>query len=314
MKVLVTGPWLFRHVEEMQPDFPSVQFIMTQSPDEQLAAAADVEVIFGSVTDQLLAAAPRLKWVQAGGAGVDWMPRGLADTDIVVTNLRGAHAATIAEHTLGMLVYLARRFDDLRRAQSERVWHVPAPQPTVGLAGMTMGVIGLGNIGRAVAVRAHAFEMEVIAVDAQPVPQPEYVGEVRLLDGLDDLLRRADAVTVAVPKTDETLGMLGPRQLALMKPTAYLLVMSRGGIVDEPALIRMLRAGELAGAGLDVTATEPLPADSALWDAPNIFITPHISPLSALTGTISRDILHRNLSHYLAGEPLENLVDTNLRY
>jgi phosphoglycerate dehydrogenase-like enzyme len=156
--------------------------------------------------------------------------------------------------------------------------------------------------------------MKVIAVDAHELPKPDYVAELRLLDGLHDLLRRADVVAVATPITAGTRGLLGPEELALLKPGAYLLVMSRGGIVDEPTLVRLLRDGTLAGAGLDVTAVEPLPADSELWDAPNIIITPHSSPVSEQTHAAVTAILRRNLSHYLAGEPLENVVDKKLGY
>ena len=314
VKVLVTNEWIVGFVDALRSEFPAVEFIVPDSEEHKLAAAADAEVALGSVTAELLAAAPRLKWVQSGSAGVEWIPPELADIDIVVTNTRGAHAATIAEHAFGMLIALARRFDDLRQAQRDKVWLRPAPQPTVGLAGLTMGVIGLGNIGRAIAVRAHAFEMPVIAVDAHPVARPDYVAEVGLLDGLDDLLRRADVVAVATPITAATRGMLSAERLALLKPTAYLLGMSRGGIIDEPALVRMLREGTLAGAGLDVTAVEPLPADSELWDAPNILISPHSSPTSARTGELVGSMIRRNLQRYLAGEPLENVVDKSLKY
>ena len=314
LKVLVTNEWIVGFVDALRRELPAVEFIVPDTEEQKLAAAADAEVALGSVTAELLAAAPRLKWVQSGSAGVEWIPPELAETDIVVTNTRGAHAATIAEHAFGMLIALARRFDDLRQAQRDKVWLRPAPQPTVGLAGLTMGVIGLGNIGRAIAVRAHAFEMPVIAVDAHPVARPDYVAELGLLDGLDDLLRRADVVAVATPITDATRGMLSAERLALLKPTAYLLGMSRGGIIDEPALVRMLREGALAGAGLDVTAVEPLPADSELWDAPNILISPHSSPTSARTGELVGTMIRRNLQRYLAGEPLENVVDKSLKY
>ena len=314
LKVLVTNEWIVGFVDALRRELPAVEFIVPDTEEQKLAAAADAEVALGSVSAELLAAAPRLKWVQSGSAGVEWIPPELAATDIVVTNTRGAHAATIAEHAFGMLIALARRFDDLRQAQRDKVWLRPPPQPTVGLAGMTMGVIGLGNIGRAIAVRAHAFEMPVIAVDAHPVERPDYVVELGLLDGLDDLLRRADVVAVATPITDATRGMLSAERLALLKPTAYLLGMSRGGIIDEPALVRMLREGALAGAGLDVTAVEPLPADSDLWDAPNILISPHSSPSSARTGELVGTMIRRNLQRYLAGEPLENVVDKSLKY
>jgi phosphoglycerate dehydrogenase-like enzyme len=177
-----------------------------------------------------------------------------------------------------------------------------------------MGIIGLGNIGRAIAKLAHAFEMNVIAVDAHEVPRPDYVSELGLLDGMDGLLRRSDVVVVATPITAETRGMLGAEQLALLKPSAYLMVMSRGGIIDEAALARMLREGRLAGAGLDVTATEPLPPESELWDAPNIFITPHCSPASKQTGELVVKICRENLARYLSNEPLSHVVDKRLGY
>ena len=124
----------------------------------------------------------------------------------------------------------------------------PAPEGTVGLSGLTMGIVGLGSIGRAIAERARGFAMRVIAVDAHELPRPDYVAELGLLDGMPDLLRRADVVAVATPITDRTRGMLGARELALLKPSAYLLVMSRGGIVDEPT-VRAHAAGGLAGRG-----------------------------------------------------------------
>ena len=308
MKALVTDEWVLRYVNELKAEFPEVEFVRE--------ASAEIEVVIGRVDDEVLETVPNVKWIQALSAGVEWL-RGapaLAESEVVVTNARGAHAATIAEHAFGMLVFLARRFDALYRAQQERVWMQPAPAGTTGVSGLTMGVIGLGHIGRAIAVRAHGFDMKVIAVDVHELPKPDYVAELRLLDGLDDLLRRADVVAVATPITDRTRAMLGPRELALLKPSAILLVMSRGGIVDEPAVVRMLREGTLAGAGLDVTAVEPLPADSELWDAPNIIITPHSSPVSAQTHASVTAILRRNLRHYLAGEPLENVVDKKLGY
>jgi phosphoglycerate dehydrogenase-like enzyme len=156
--------------------------------------------------------------------------------------------------------------------------------------------------------------MNVIAVDTHEIPKPDFVTELRLSDGLDDLLRRADVVAVTTPHTPETVGLLGEQQLRLMKSTAYLLVVSRGGIVDEDVLTEMLHEGQLAGAGLDVTATEPLPEDSPLWDTPNLLVTPHCSGRSAFTSASAMAIFHENLRRYLAGEPLTNLVDLKLGY
>lgn len=316
MKVLIGTPWASRFLDDLRSEFPDVEFAWAESEDELVALAPGCEAAVGPITEKVFAAAKDLRWIQSTSAGVEWMARipALADTDIIVTNTRGAHASTIAEHTLGMLVFLARGFADLYEAQKRKEWVRPLPRPGVGLAGLTMGIIGLGNIGRAIAERAHAMEMTILAVDAHEVPQPECVSELRTLDGLTDLLQRSDVVVVATPITEETRGMLGAAELAHMKPTAYLMVMSRGGIIDEDALVTMLQEDKLAGAGLDVAAVEPLPEDSPLWDAPNIFITPHSSPSSQQTAANVTSMVKTNLTRFLAGEPLLNVVDKKLGY
>lgn len=316
MKVLITSPYMNHYVGDWQQEFPQVEFVSGATPEELTHAAADAEVAFGAVSSDLLRAAPKLRWIQSGSAGVEWMQAvpELRDTDIVVCNTRGAHATTIAEHTFGMLIHLARNFAQLYENQKQHVWNTPRTRPYVGLVGMTMGIVGLGQIGRAIAKRAHAFEMDIIAVDAHPVQKPDYVSELRLLDGLDDLMRRSDVVVIAIPITPETRGLIGAAQLQQMKPGSFLLVMSRGGIVDEPTAIAMLRDGRLAGAGFDVAAIEPLPADNELWDAPNVLITPHCSPASEQTQANVRNIIKENLRRYLAGEPLYNVVDKKLGY
>lgn len=317
MKVVITTPWVQNYLDEWQKDFPQVEFVGGSTAEEIKAAAADAEVAFGPVNEELFHAAPKLRWIQSGSAGVEWLAHApsLRESDVTVTNTRGAHATTIAEHTIGMLVFLARRFDELYEAQKRHDWiRGQGGAARVGLAGLTMGVIGLGQLGRAIAKRAHAFEMTVIAVDVNEVPKPDCVAEVRRLDGLADLMQRSDVVVVATPITNETRGMIGPDLLRMMQPSAFLLVISRGGIIDEPTLIDMLRTGKLAGAGLDVTAVEPLPADSELWDCPNIFITPHNSPSSMQTRNNVMSIMKDNLRRYLAGEPLTNLVDKKLGY
>lgn len=317
MKVLLTADWMHRYFDDdVRAEFPQVEFVSGQTPEELMAAAGDAEVAFGYITPELFQAAKALRWIQSASAGVEWMGNvaGLAESDVIVTNTRGAHAATMAEHAFGLLFFLTRGFDSLYVSQQQRVWQYPVQRAGVGLAGLTMGIIGLGNIGRAIGERAKAFQMDVIAVDAHDVPQPEYVSQLGRLDEMPELLRRADVVVVATPITSETRGMLGPDELTLMKPSAYLIVMSRGGIIDEPTVAQMLRDGRLAGAGLDVTAIEPLPADSELWDAPHIIITPHCSPSSSQTGANVTQIMKENLRRYIAGEPLTNLVDKRLGY
>lgn len=316
MKLLVTVRWDKQQLESISAAFPQVEFVTALTTADMAREIADAEAVFGRIDREAFLAAKKLRWIQSQGAGVETLAEipELAESDVVVTNTRGAHAATIAEHTLGMLVALARGFQSLFKAQEQHIWLRPLEKPSVGLTGLTLGVIGLGNIGRAIARRGWAFDMNVIAVDANEVPRPEYVSEVRRLDGLTDLLRRSDAVVVSAPFTPETSGMLGPEQLALLKPSAYLLVVSRGGIVDEHALVVMLKEGRLAGAGLDVQSQEPLPPESELWDAPSIIITPHCSGQSRQTTAMATAIFRDNLTRYLAGQPLTNLVDLRRGY
>ncbi len=311
MKLLVTAPWSEEQLAETRAAYPAVEFVWGQSHDAAERQIGDTGIVFGHLHRDGFLAARQLKWIQCQGAGVEWVAQipELIESDVLLTNTRGAHAATIAEHTFGMLVYLARGFRTLVAAQERKEWLRPLGFQSVGLAGQTLGVIGLGHIGRAIARRGHAFDMDVIAVDAFDVPKPDDVRAVRQLDGLPDLLSQADVVVVAAPLTNETRGMLGPEQLALLKPSAYLLAVSRGGIVDDRALAGMLKAGRLAGAGLDVQEQEPLPADHPLWDAPNLILTPHCSGQSALTTAMGTAIFRENLGHYFAGEPLVNLVD-----
>ena len=316
MKVLMTARWVERFANAFQQDFPQVEFVFAETAEEIAAKAADADAAFGPLTSSQLQAAPNLRWIQSASAGVEWMRNApeLAERNITVCNTRGAHASTIAEHTFGMLVFIARDFDGLYEAQKRHEWKNPPATPLVGLAGLKMGIIGLGNIGRQIAIRAAAFEMDVIAVDAHAVEKPDHVSDLQLLDGMPALLRESDVVVVTVPITAETRGMLGPDELALLKQEAFFIVISRGGIFDEPTLIRMLEEGKLAGAALDVAATEPLPADAPLWDAPNLFITPHCSPTSSQTSANVTRILRENLRRFLNGEPLQNTVNVKLGY
>ncbi len=316
MKLLIIGSWDQDRLAEVRKMFPQVEFTAASDQDKILREIPDAEVVYGGITREAFLAAKKLKWIQNTGAGVEKLARisEIAGSDVIVTNTRGAHAATIAEHTFGLLISLTRNLRQTFQAQRDHNWGVQFDNPMVGLTGLTLGMVGLGNIGRAIAKRGYAFDMNVIAIDAHEVAKPDFVTELRLSDGLDDLLQRSDVVAVTTPHTPNTAGLLGEQQLRLMKPSSYLLVVSRGGIVDEDALVRMLNEGKLAGAGLDVTATEPLPEDSPLWDTPDLLITPHCSGRSAFTSASALAIFHENLRRYLADEPLTNLVDLKLGY
>jgi D-3-phosphoglycerate dehydrogenase len=179
----------------------------------------------------------------------------------------------------------------------------------VSLKGKTMGIIGFGNIGRAIAHRATGFEMRVLAVDTESVPPGEGVEQVWPLSRLTDLCREADVLVISAPMTPTTRGMVRAEHIRAMKRGSYLLQMSRGGIVNEEALVDALEEGHIAGAGLDVTETEPLPVGDPLWTAPNLIVTPHSSAASPLTTDLVWKILDENVGRFVRGEPLMNLVE-----
>ena len=292
-----------------------VEFISPERDQPTAPLAADVDAVFGQLTPDEFAAAKRLRWVQSPSAGVEWMWKvpGLADSQVVVTNMRGAHAATIAEHAFAMLLAHTRGLLTFEQNQREHAWR-RADQRLVGIKGLTMGIVGFGNIGRAIARRAVGFEMRVLAVDAESVPPAEGVEAVWPLDRLDDLCRECDVLVNSAPLTPRSRGMIGAQQIRVLKRGSYILSMSRGGIVDEVALVDALEEGHLAGAGLDVTATEPLPAGDPLWTAPNLIITPHSSASSKLTTELVWSILDENLGRFERGQELINLVDKHRGY
>ncbi len=318
MKLIVTAPQRSaERLAALERDFPTVQIV---SPDERETVPSvigDADAVFGTLTADEFANARELRWIQSPSAGVEWVARvpALISSDVVVTNMRGAHAATIAEHAFAMLLTLTRALRSFEVYQNRHEWaRGEIIGQMRGIKGLTMGIIGFGNIGRAIARRATGFEMNVLAVDAQPVTGSDGVSSVWPLTRLDDLCAASDVLVIAAPITRETRGMVGGPQLARLPHGAYLLAMSRGGIVDEPALLDALRAGRLAGAGLDVTATEPLPAEDPLWDAPNTIITPHSSPVSTLTSDLVWSILADNVGRFVRGEPLINVIDKELGY
>ena len=322
MKLLVTVPWNAEQLQRVSRSYPQVELCIALTEQAVLEAIPEAEVVFGDISRRVFSAAHRLRWIQCHGAGVNKLvaiPE-LVASDVLLTNTRGAHAATIAEHFFGMIISLTHQFPKLYAAQLQRAWlhwsdwPDKVGAPPISLQGLTLGIVGFGNIGRAIATRAHGFEMQIIAVDRFPVPLPDYLSEFWLIDEFTELLKRSDVVVVTVPGTPETYRLLSREALSQMKPSAYLCGVSRGGIIDEEALAIMLQEHRLAGAALDVTEIEPLSATSPLWTAPNLILTPHIAGKSETSTTAATTILIENLGHYLAGRPLTNVVDKRLGF
>ncbi len=297
---------------------PDMQLVVTDDRSQIEALMGDVEIAAGHVAPALLAKAPNLRWYQQWGAGADWLMRHpeIAARDFIVTNASGVHAIQISEHILAFLLAFARRLPDAVRAQSQHRWQRQAsPGDSVfELAGKTLVLIGVGAIGARTAQVAAALGVRVLGIRRNAGNAAPGVEQICGPERLHDFLPQADFVVLTVPLTPETRKLMGERELRLMKPTAYIVNIGRGGTIDEAALVRALAEGWIAGAGLDVFENEPLPADSPLWDMPNVIITAHYAGATPAYDERAMAIFLENLRHYVAGEPLRNVVDKRLGY
>lgn len=283
----------------------------TEESVDEILAQADVLVGF-RIPDDLRRRAPRLKWIQVLRAGLSQEKQYL-DT-VVVTNARGLHAEPIAEYILGVMIYFAKDFANLIEQKRNRTSH----RVLMGeLKGQTAGIIGLGGIGEETARLCRAHGMRVIATRRSATRRQTNVGHVdELLPAADlpEVVGRSDYLILTVPGTAETERLIGEAEIALMKPDAVLINVGRGSCVDEPALIRALKAGRPRGAGLDVTATEPLPPESELYDLPNVFLSYHNSGTFTSYNDRALDLFTENLRRAIRGEPLLNVADPDRGY
>lgn len=280
--------------------------------DEQLQNA---EVIIGNVDPTVVSAAGKLKWMQLNSAGANqYIPKGILAEETVLTCASGAYAQSVTEAMISATMALYRKVTDYYDNQKKHLWKDEGDFQSP--YGATVVVLGLGNIGCAYARIMKAMGSYVIGLNKHPGEKPDCVDELYTMEYFDECLKRADLVACILPGTAETKGMIGKKQLKAMKSTAYLLNFGRGNSVDSIALYEALKAGEIAGAALDVTDPEPLPADHILWDAPNILITPHCAGKFHIPVTLDNisDIVAANLKHYLKGEPLEHVVNRKLGY
>ena len=315
MKVLIgANPMgLEKAIPDLQQSYPDLNFVHCGVREETIEFIGDADIYMGWLNKEVFLAAEDLKWIQSPSSGINYylaIPE-LVESDVLLTSARGTHAACLAESTFGMILGFTRGIIESKVYQQQHEWAIRQIRPKlVELTGSTMGIIGFGAFGRALAKRAQAFDMQIVAVDIFPANKPDYVKALWGLDQLDDLLRESDYIVVTVPATPDTDGMLGAEQLALMKPEAMLLGMSRGGVIDQAALAKALRENRLAAAALDVFKPEPLPADSNLWDLENLLITPHIAGGTQYEGQHILNIFTENLARFLQNDlPLRNQID-----
>jgi phosphoglycerate dehydrogenase-like enzyme len=229
--------------------------------------------------------------------------------------MRGVHGPAIADHAMAMLLSLTRNLRFYDAAQRQGEWaERDTPTPCVSLHGRTMLVVGMGGIGEEIARRAHGFGMRVIATRRSETPAPDFVERVGKPDQLLGMLPDADVVAICVPLTSETENLFDAKAFAAMKKGSYLINIARGRIVNTDALLAALQSGHLAGACLDVTDPEPLPADHPLWKEPNVIITPHMAAAGEVTEQRHRLLRMENIRRFAAGEPLLNVVDKKAGY
>ena len=273
---------------------------------EARIAEADVLVVSGLWRNEVAAMAPRLKFIQSIGAGTDQFDRSmLAARGIRLASAAGVNARAVSEHAMSLILALARRLPEARDNQRRKFWRGmigDLAQREDEMADKTVVIVGLGRIGGRLAQLAKAFDMRVIGVRRDPAGGRGAADEVHALAALPGLLPLADFVVLTCPLTPETTNLIDATALAAMQPSAYLVNCARGRVVDEPALVAALQAGTIAGAGIDVTWDEPLPADSPLWEAPGAFITPHTAGETRRYEDNVLDILMENLSRQWRGE------------
>jgi len=251
---------------------------------------------------------PCLRWIQASSSGIgEWVRMlGIVDSPIVVTNAAGIHSVPLAEFVVFAMLYFARSWPRMVAEQRAHHWERCAIET---LQGKTLGIVGLGNVGRSVARLAKPFGVRTLGVRRSPGASGDAVDVMYGPDGLDSVLRESDYLALCVPHTSETIGMLGAAEIASIKRGAVLINIARGSVIDEHALIDALQSGRLSGAALDVVAREPLAADSPLWDMPNVLITPHSMSTALDENERLTTLFCDNLRRYLAEEPLYNVID-----
>jgi phosphoglycerate dehydrogenase-like enzyme len=280
----------------------------------------DTDVFVGySLRANQLKDAKKLKWLHSTAAGVaQLMYPELREAGILVTNPSGVFSVPMAEHAMGLLLALARNFPDSVRQQDKAIWSQQElwdkPQHLSEVNGQVLLIVGYGSIGRELAKRARAFDMRVWGVTRSGEGDEAHAERILPVAKLHEALPEADYVVVSAPETVETKHLIGAAELAKMKPAARLINVGRGSLLDEAALICALKSGALGGAAIDVAETEPLPANSPLWKAPNLFITPHTSALSDRLWVRQAALLVELLERWFDGKEMFNQVDLERGY
>lgn len=307
-------PFDARHWDRLAEAAAPDQLLAVDSGSDQAFAkaldVAEVAILAGDLDERHLRA-PQLKWVHCDHAGLTKSARPeVFAKGLIVTGSAGRSAPALAEHAMMFALLLCSRYADFYEAQRRHEWRrVPAMQNLRALYGRTMGILGMGHTGLELAARAKAFNMKVLGYRRRDAATPSGVDKMYSADKGDSIvpiLEQADVLVLVLNLSDQTRHLIDAAAIARMKPGAVIINMARGGIIDHEALMAALREGRLAGAGLDVTDPEPLPATHPLWDTPNVLITPHFTPSVPDKVDRSLEVILDNLRRYRAGEAMRN--------
>ncbi len=331
MKLVICPPVESDRLLKIQDAAGAIQVV--NAPDEAAAGAAiaDADAFFGKITPGLLARATQLHWVQSATASLEhYIFPELVEHPCTLTNMRGLFSDVIADQVMGYVICFARNLHLYIRNQVQSKWEPAGGEAArvtfasgpgvitdidhahLHLADTTMGIVGFGAIGAEIARRASAFGMRILALDPVPKQVPEYVEAVWPVERLSDLLQQSDFVVVAAPHTPDTAKLFRLAQFKQMKRTAYFINIGRGAIVDLADLVAALEAKTIAGAALDVYEVEPLPAGHPLWKFPNAILTPHVAGYSPRIAQRHLAVLLDNISRFVRGDPLRNVVNKAL--
>jgi phosphoglycerate dehydrogenase-like enzyme len=312
--VLVTLPYEPDELQGLAALIAPARFIRCDPSDDAgiEAALKHVDAAFiGGDLDVRFIEAPALKWVHCDHSGLTRSARPeIFQRGLIVTGSAGRSAAALAQHGFYFAMALTYDARQLIEKQAAHAWRaIPGYEHKLSLVGKTLGIVGHGQTGREMARLGKAFQMKVMAFNRSVVrdaPDVDVMLCAERGDSVDPLLEHADVLMLATQLTDVTYRMIGASQFARMKRSAFIVNMARGEVIDEPAMIDALRSGQIAGAGLDVFATEPLPVDSPLWDLPNVLLTPHMTPGLPDKRRRSIDMITENIARYRDGRPMLN--------
>ncbi|MDP7133144.1 MAG: D-2-hydroxyacid dehydrogenase [Planctomycetota bacterium] len=297
-------------IERIQNSETEVDLILVDNLEACMNEIGNADAFIGGITPELLAVGKQLKWVQATSAGLErYMFPELIESSVTLTNLRCIYNDQGGDHAYALILGLAKRLPRALKQQFEGVWN-SADYNRVDLAGKTLGIVGLGGIGYALALRGHLSGMDIIAVDPRREDRPPEVSKLLRPDALDEMLQAADFVACCAPHTPDTERLMNIDRFRQMKSSAFFVNIGRGAVVVLDDLVTALEEGLIQGAGLDVYETEPLPAGHLLWKQPNVILTPHVA--AGGTEDVAKrreEIFVGNVKRFASDEPLENVVD-----